>query len=313
MTSVAHTEPGRRCAVVFNPTKISDQFRTLMEENLLRRGWTGTLWLETSAEDPGRAMTQQAIAKQADLVVAAGGDGTVRIVADGLAHSGIPMGLIPAGTGNLLARNLDLPLKELNAIEVALDGHTRAIDLVRITVDDRPPEHFAVMAGIGVDAMIMDETDDALKDKVGSAAYFVAAGKALGRLPVRMTVQLDSHRPVRRHAMLCVIGNVGKLRGNLTLIPGASPDDGLLDLYVASPHRFRHWVKLALRLMTRRARKDDQVDHRTGKKVRIQIHGKDNYQLDGDVVGESTTLTAEIQPGALSICLPAPAGTGPQP
>ena len=119
-------------------------------------------------------------------------------------------------------------MNELDAINAALDGHTRAIDLVRITVDDRPPEHFAVMAGIGVDAMIMDETDDSLKDKVGSAAYFVAAGKALGRLPVRMTVQLDSHRPVRRNAMLCVIGNVGKLRGNLTLIPGASPDDGLL-------------------------------------------------------------------------------------
>ena len=111
-------------------------------------------------------MTQQAIAKQADLVIAAGGDGTVRIVADGLAHSGIPMGLIPAGTGNLLARNLDVPLNELDAIEVALDGHTRAIDLIRITVDDRPPEHFAVMAGIGVDAMIMDETVDGLKDKV---------------------------------------------------------------------------------------------------------------------------------------------------
>ena len=73
VTSVAHTESGRRCAVIFNPTKISDQFHVLMEENLHRRGWTGTLWLETSAEDPGRAMTQQAIAKQADLVIAAAG------------------------------------------------------------------------------------------------------------------------------------------------------------------------------------------------------------------------------------------------
>src|SRR3712207_3279824 len=160
------------------------------------------------------------------------------------------MGLIPAGTANLLARTLDLPLGELSAIEVALGGHIRRIDLVRITVDDR---------------------------------------QALGRLPVRMTVQLDGHRPVRRDAMLCVIGNVGKLRGNLALIPGASPEDGLLDLYIASPHRFHHWVKLALRLMTRRAKKDDQVDQRTGKKVRIRIHGNDNYQLDGDVVGQSTT------------------------
>ena len=109
--------------------------------------------------------------------------------------------------------------------------------------------------------------------------------------------------------MLCVIGNVGTLRNNLILIPGARPDDGLLDLYIASPRRFRHWVKLAARLITRRAKKDDQVDQYTGKRVRIIIDGKDNYQLDGDVVGESTTLHAEIQPGALAICVPAQAGS----
>ncbi|HTF39312.1 MAG TPA: diacylglycerol kinase family protein [Propionibacteriaceae bacterium] len=312
MTSVEQASQSRRCAVIYNPTKVSDKFHSLVEESLQRNGWSNTLWLETSAEDPGRAMTRQAVTEQVDLVIGAGGDGTIRYVADGLAHSGIPMGLVPAGTGNLLARNLDLPLEEVEAIEVALGGQVRLMDLVRITVDDRPPEHFAVMAGIGIDAMMMDETNEDLKDKVGSAAYFVAAGKALGRLPVRMTVQLDNNRPVRRHAMLCVIGNVGTLRGNLTLIPGASPDDGLLDLYIASPRRFRHWAKVALRLITRRPKKDDQVDQHMGKRVRIKIHGKDNYQLDGDVVGESTTLDAEIQPGALAICVTAQAASEPQ-
>jgi diacylglycerol kinase (ATP) len=312
VTSVEQADQSRRCAVIYNPTKISDQFRDLVEDNLQREGWRDTLWLETSVEDPGRAMTKQAVAEQVDLVIGAGGDGTIRYVADGLAHTGIPLGLVPAGTGNLLARNLDLPLEEVDAIAVALDGRVREVDLVRITVDDRPPEHFAVMAGIGIDAMIMDETDEDLKDKVGSAAYFVAAAKAVGRLPVRLTVKLDNNRPARRHAMLCVIGNVGTLRGNLTLIPGASPDDGLLDLYIASPRRFRHWVKLVLRLITRRAKKDDQVDQRTGKRVQIIIDGKDNYQLDGDVVGESTILTAEIQPGALAICVPTQAPSEPR-
>jgi diacylglycerol kinase (ATP) len=311
VTSVEHASQ-RRCAVIYNPTKVSDKFRALVEEGLQRNGWSKTLWLETSADDPGRAMTRQAVAEQVDLVIGAGGDGTIRYVADGLAHTGIPMGLVPAGTGNLLARNLDLPLEEVEAVEVALSGQVRLIDLVRITVDDRPQEHFAVMAGIGIDAMIMDETNEDLKDKVGSAAYFIAAAKALGRLPVRLKVQLDNNRPVRRHAMLCVIGNVGTLRGNLSLIPGASPEDGLLDLYIASPHRFRHWVKVALRLITRRAKKDDQVDQHMGKTVRIVIEGKDNYQLDGDVVGESTTLFAEIQPGALAICVPAEAASPPQ-
>jgi diacylglycerol kinase (ATP) len=311
VTSVEHASQSR-CAVIYNPTKVSDKFHALVEEGLQRNGWDNTLWLETSAEDPGRAMTRQAVAEQVDLVIGAGGDGTIRYVADGLANTGIPMGLVPAGTGNLLARNLDLPLEEVEAVEVALSGQVRLIDLVRITVDDRPPEHFAVMAGIGIDAMIMDETNEDLKDKVGSAAYFIAAAKALGRLPVRLKVQLDNNRPVRRHAMLCVIGNVGTLRGNLSLIPGASPEDGLLDLYIASPHRFRHWVKVALRLITRRAKKDDQVDQHMGKTVRIVIEGKDNYQLDGDVVGESTTLFAEIQPGALAICVPAEAASPPQ-
>jgi YegS/Rv2252/BmrU family lipid kinase len=313
MTSVEQAGQSRRCAVIYNPTKVSDKFHALVEDSLQRDGWSNTLWLETSAEDPGRAMTRQAVAEQVDLVIGAGGDGTIRYVADGLAHTGIPLGLVPAGTGNLLARNLDLPLEEVDAIEVALGGQVRLIDLVRITVDDRAPEHFAVMAGIGIDAMTMDETDEGLKDKVGSAAYFVAAAKAMGRLPIQLKVQLDNNRPVRRHAMLCVIGNVGTLRGNLSLIPGASPDDGLLDLYIASPRRFRHWAKLALRLITRRPKKDDQVDQHVGKRVRIKIHGKDNYQLDGDVVGESTTLDAEIQPGALKICVPAQAASEPQP
>ena len=303
----------RRCAVIYNPTKVSDKFHALVEDSLQRNGWGNTLWLETSADDPGRAMTKQAVAEHVDLVIGAGGDGTIRHVADTLAHTGIPMGLVPAGTGNLLARNLDLPLEELDAIEVALGGQVRQIDLVKITVDNRAPEHFAVMAGIGIDAMIMDQTDDDLKDTVGSAAYFVAAAKALGRLPIRLMVQLDSNRPVRRHAMLCVIGNVGTLRGNIVLIPGASPDDGLLDVYIASPRRFRHWIKVALRLLTRRAKKDDQVDQYTGKTVRITIDGKDNYQLDGDVIGESTTLNAEIQPGALAIRIPAKSAPQPQP
>ena len=124
-------------------------------------------------------MTRKAVSEHVDLVVGAGGDGTVRIVADGLAGTGIPMGLVPAGTANLLAHNFGLSTDETAAIEVAFDGHTRTIDLIKVAVDDQAPEHFAVLAGIGVDAMIMDETDPQLKDKVGSAAYFLAAGKAL--------------------------------------------------------------------------------------------------------------------------------------
>ena len=304
---------GRRCAVVFNPIKISDLFHQLVTDALDREGWVDTLWLETSAEDPGRAMTAEAVAAGVDLVIGAGGDGTIRIVADGLAGTGIPMGLIPAGTANLLARNLGVPLQEAAAVEVAVTGSPRTIDLIKITVDDREAEHFAVIAGIGVDAMIMDEVDDDLKAKVGSAAYFLAAGKALGRLPIDLTVQIDGRRPIRRRAMLCAVGNVSDLQGNITLIPGARPDDGMLDVYIASPHRLRHWLQLGVRLVTRRPKKDDQVDQWTGRTVTVTIDGSDNYQLDGDVVGECARLVAEIVPAALTVQVPAadPAGLEP--
>jgi diacylglycerol kinase (ATP) len=275
--SQAASEQSRRWAVIYNPTKVSDQFRQLVTNRLERDGWADTLWLETSADDPGRGMTKEAVAAQVDLVIGAGCDGTVRVVADGLAGSGIPMGLVPAGTANLLARNLDLPPEQDAAVEIAFAGHTRTIDLIKLTVDDHPPELFAVIAGIGVDAMIMDETDSGLKDEIGSAAYFLAAANALGRTPIRLTVQLDHHRPVKRRAMICAIANVGKLAGNVTLIPQAAvPDDGLLNLYVASPHRLRDWVKLGLRLISRRPQKDDQVDQHSGKVVRVRIHGKDS-------------------------------------
>ena len=165
-----------RCAVIYNPVKVSDDFRSRTEDALKRHDFGSTLWLETSEDDPGRGMVKQAVDEQVDLVLGAGGDGTIRLIADGLAGTGIPLGIVAAGTGNLLARNLDLPLDELTALEIALTGPTRAIDLIKMTVDDRPPEHFAVMAGVGVDAVIMNETDPELKKKIGAGAYFVAAG-----------------------------------------------------------------------------------------------------------------------------------------
>jgi len=299
-----------RCAVVFNPTKVSDDFRTTLDARLEADGWQDTLWLETTAEDPGHSMTAQAVEEQVDLVIGAGGDGTIRVVANGLAGSGIAMGIVPAGTGNLLARNLDLPLNESAAIDVILGGNRRTIDLVKITVDGTPGEHFAVMAGMGVDAVIMDETNPNLKAKIGSAAYFIAAGKALGRLPMDLHVTVDGRRHRRRHAMLCVIGNVGELTGNITLIPEARPDDGLLDVYIASPHRFTHWLRVFFRLITGRRHSDDQVDQWRGRRVEVKIDRHENFQLDGDVAGECRILVAEVQPGALQVCIRAAAPEG---
>ena len=293
----------RRCAVIYNPTKVSDEFRTLVVRQLVPTAWEEPLWLETTEEDPGHSMAARAAEAAVDLVIAAGGDGTVRIVADGLANRGIPLGVVAAGTGNLLAHSLDLPMTEVEALKVAAQMHTRALDLIKLTVDGHRSEHFAVMAGTGMDAMIMDETNPSLKKVVGPGAYFLAAAKALGRLPIDMTITLDGGRPHRRHAMLCVIGNIGTLTGGITLMPRAKADDGRLDVYVASPHRFTHWIRMLVRLITFRRDSDDRVDEWQGTRVEVRLGHADSYQLDGDVADEKCrTLSAEVVPGALTVC-----------
>jgi diacylglycerol kinase (ATP) len=295
---------GRRCAVVYNPIKASDDLREAIARQATASGWDDAIWLETPAENPGPAITDQVVSAKGDRVIAAGGDGTIRIVADRLAETGIPMAVVPLGTGNLLARNLDIPLSEVEALEVAFGDHTWDIDLIKVTVDGVPGEHFAVIGGLGVDAMIMDETNPELKDVIGAGAYFIAAAKALGRTPINMRITLDDHRPLRRNAMIFAIGNVGMLTGNLKLIPDARPDDGRLDIYVASPHRLTHWLRVLRRLITLRPRTDDRVDQWQGTRVEVQLDHPDPYQLDGDMAGNCRTLRAEVSPGALTVCVP---------
>ena len=219
--------PPPRAAVIFNPAKVTDwiTFRRHVEYELKTRGWQRALWLETTSEDPGRAMTEQAIREKVDLVLGAGGDGTIRIICSGLANSGIPFGLIPAGTGNLLARNIGIPLDEGAALGVAFDGVDQPMDLVRVTVDDQPPDHFAVMAGIGLDAVIMEGADPNLKKAVGSAAYFLSAARNANHPAMHAAIAVDDQPQFRRRAHLIVVGNVGFLMANIRLIPD---DDNLM-------------------------------------------------------------------------------------
>jgi diacylglycerol kinase (ATP) len=298
--------PLQRAAVIFNPAKVTDwiTFRRHVEYELKSRGWDRALWLETTSDDPGRAMTEQAVRENVDLVLGAGGDGTIRVICSGLANTGIPFGLIPAGTGNLLARNIGIPLDEVAALDVAFDGVDKPVDLVRLQVDDQPPDHFAVMAGIGLDAVIMEGADPKMKKAVGSAAYFVSAAQNANHPALHATITVDDQPSIRRRAHVIVVGNVGFLLANIQLIPGARADDGILDVLVASPRGLRDWVRLTTRVLTRRPKPDDQLDRLTGRRVTITVEERDQVQLDGDTVGECNTLTAEVVPGALLLRVP---------
>lgn len=305
---LVETQPFQRerCAVIYNPARISDWvgFRRAVEYELRTRGWSHASWLETTPEDPGREMTQRAISAQADLVLAAGGDGTVRIVAGELAGTGIPFGVIPAGTGNLLAKNLGIPLDERQALEVAFAGANRPIDVIDVTTDDTHADHFVVFAGIGMDAIILQDTNPELKRAVGSAAYFLTAARHANRPPVHATFTVDDREPFRRRAHVIVLGNVGNLQANIPLIPDAKPDDGLLDLLIASPRRAADWVGLLARVLTRQRHTDERLDRLTGRTIRIDVAEGDHFELDGDPGGECHSLTAQVHPGALIMRVP---------
>jgi diacylglycerol kinase (ATP) len=298
--------PPRRAAVIYNPSKVVDwvTFRRHVEYELESRGWVRPLWLETTVDDPGRAMTRQAVEEGVDLVLGAGGDGTIRVICAGLAGTGIPFGLIPSGTGNLLARNIGIPLDRAAALDVAFDGVDKGVDLVEIRVDGGEPDHFAVMGGIGIDAVIMEGTNADLKKAVGSAAYFLSAAQHANHPALHATVTVDDRPPIRRRAHVILVGNVGYLQANIPLIPDAKYDDGLLDVLIASPRSARDWVRLTTRVLTRQRKSDEQLDRLSGRRVTITVEERDQYQLDGDTVGECGSIVAEVQPGALTLRVP---------
>src|SRR5690606_16183468 len=147
----------QRAAVVYNPTKVDlPELRDAVALAESEAGWAKSLWIETTEEDPGVGQARQAVEQGAAVVIAAGGDGTVRAVAEGLHESGVPLTLLPAGTGNLLARNMDLTLTDMpDSVRTAFTGHDRRIDLGLVDIErpdgSRESHAFVVMAGIGLD------------------------------------------------------------------------------------------------------------------------------------------------------------------
>lgn len=292
-----------RAAVILNPVKVPDGFRGKVDAALTERGFDDTVWLETTEEDPGVTMAKTAIAEGVDLVVVAGGDGTVRVVCAELAGSGIPVAVLPAGTGNLLARNLGISLDLDEALSQLLDGSQQQIDSVTIK-GDQLDDRFVVMAGLGLDAAIIADAPDALKKHVGWAAYVVSTVKNLNHPFVRVEITIDDKPPVRRRARTVVIGNVGTLQANIPLLPDAKPDDGTIDLVVLAPRRISHWPRLALSLVLKRMQEGRHIERFTGQTIQVKASTTVRRELDGDQVSNGRILTATVDPGALLVRVP---------
>lgn len=297
--------PRGRCAVIVNPAKVEDwaTLRRNVSYEADVAGWR-VLWLETTSDEAAAEQVADARRANVSLIIAAGGDGTIREVSSALVGSDIRFAILPLGTGNLLARNLGIPLDVQDAVKVAFGPNTRAIDLVRLTADDREPEHFAVMAGMGVDAALMNATNADLKRILGPAAYFLAAPFVLTAPPFSCRISVDEGEELPTMASIALVGNVGTVMGQIQLLPDAKPDDGILDLLVASPQKVTDWARIAGRVMSG-ANDPAEIARASGTAVSIEIDGDPvEYQLDGDTVGSCTRLIAEVVPEAISVKVP---------
>ncbi|MDA8276125.1 MAG: diacylglycerol kinase family lipid kinase [Actinomycetota bacterium] len=293
-----------KVALVVNPVKVPDADAVVARARL-RAALAGApppLRFDTTVDDPGTGQARDALARGADVVLACGGDGTVTACARALAGSDAALAVLPRGTGNLLARNLGVPLDTDGALDVAFGPARRRVDVL-----DAGDRQFLVMAGVGFDAALVRETDEEAKGRFGWLAYVLAAGRALRSASRRrFHVTVDGVHTVRAAAVGALVGNVGTLRGGMTLFPDARPDDGLLDVLVFAPRGATQWLSVAWHGLRGRAHRSPHAQTLRGREVRIVLDDPLPVEFDGDHVGEVTELTVRVRPRALRLCAPPP-------
>lgn len=297
----------RRAAVIINPIKPTDEdIRAIVTELSLEEGWEEPLFLETTVDDPGHGQAREALKAGVDVVIAAGGDGTVRCVAEELAGTTTALGLLPLGTGNLLARNLDIDVDDpRGAVQAALGGTERLIDVVHVNVDRAQDAHvFLVMAGLGFDAAVMADTRDDLKDKVGWLAYVDAGIRNLPGKPSRVRLTIDGRRRINRRLRSVMGGNCGKIMGGLEIFPGARLNDGLLDIMTVAPSGKLGWFAVFGKLLARGKGKDPSLEYYQCKTAEVESDTPLEIELDGDALGKGSHMSFRVEPNSLKLRMP---------
>jgi len=276
-------------------------FVALCREGAARHGWDCDV-LVTEKAEAGVSAANGAALDRADLVVAVGGDGTVRGCAEGLAGTGVPLGIVAHGTANLLARSLGVPLHPQAALSAALGPGAvdRTIDLA---IADGVP--FTAMAGMGLDAAVVAGTR--LKHQFGWLAYAMSGAVHLALPPVRFSISLDDGPPIERMARSVVAGNSGLLPGGFSLLPDARLDDGMLDVGVLAPHGPLGWPRVAARVLTNSCHQDRMLERFQAKKIEITANSALPREVDGELVAAGRRLTISVRPAALRVRVPASA------
>jgi diacylglycerol kinase family enzyme len=271
---------------------------TMCREAAERHGWRA-VYMVTEKAEAGITAAHGAALDRMDLVVAVGGDGTVRGCAEGLAGSGVPLGVVPRGTANLLARTLHLPRSPRAALAAALNSASVDWTIDLATADGVP---FTAMAGMGLDAAVV--AGARLKHQLGWVSYAVSGAAHLAVPPTAFSIRIDDGEPVERTARSVVVGNSGLLPGGFSLLPDALLDDGVLDVGTLAPHGPFGWTRLASRVLRHSRHQDRMLERSQARKVEITAARPLPREVDGDPVAEGRTLTVTIRPAALTVRVP---------
>ena len=234
-----------------------------------------------------------------DCYLAVGGDGTVMEVAAACIEDQIPLAVIPRGTANATAWHFLLPLDAGQGLKVAAKGEVLHIDVARTTSRD-----FIIMAGMGLDAHIIEGATRELKRRVGFLAYLFSAAKGLGRRRHVFSINLDDRPVMRLSGVAAAVLNLGTLAGSFRPFREVSARDGLLDVVVVSPENFGDFFRMLFRGLFGRLRDDPRVKHFQAQRVRIVCRPKAPLEIDGDLIGEQNELQAAILKRALPIMVP---------
>jgi len=288
-----------RIAVIAHSGKTLGGGLSELRRVLADRGVAEPFWREVPKSRFARKQVRKALDRKCDLLIVWGGDGMVQQCIDAAAGSKAAIAIIPAGTANLLASNLGIPKEIAAAVEIALTGGRRRIDLGRVN-----GEHFAVMAGAGFDAKMIGDADGTLKDRFGRLAYVWTGAKNLRMKPFKAKITVDGSRWYDGRASCILLGNVGKVFGGVEAFEDAEPDDGMLELGVISADGTRQWVQTIARAVVGTASSSPQARTTKVHSVRIKLDAKVPYELDGGERKKVDKLRIEIRPAAIDVCVP---------
>jgi YegS/Rv2252/BmrU family lipid kinase len=290
-----------RVAIIFNPvsgTEDSATRRSDLEELARAAGLTCEL-VETDVDRGAAPLAEQAVVDGMERVIVSGGDGSMTEAAHALTGTQSSLAVVPGGTANLLALNLGIPTDREAAMRLALSGEARPTDIARVN-----GVVCLITAGIGLDARVMRDADRQLKDRFGIFAYVIAAWRNLGRRHASFTITVDG-RKLRSYGQTVLIANMGRINGGLELVPGADPDDGLIEVAVLRTRRLRDVALVAVRALLGLHRGDDLLRIYRGRNIVVETPLPQPVQVDGDPLDPTTRLEAHVEPGALLLVRPA--------